>query len=93
MSDALTCAKSKRTHADAPFLGTTADDALPTYGYSPPLGDPGAAIDAAERAGLLLRDFSKAPATRDCLRITIGTPAENDILLAALESFGESGDG
>ena len=40
---------------------------------------------------VLLRHFGGD--LEDCLRITIGTPAENDILLAALENFGESGDG
>ena len=33
---------------------------------------------------ILVRDFSAAPGLADCLRITIGTPAENDEVLAAL---------
>ncbi|MEL6449174.1 MAG: histidinol-phosphate transaminase [Pseudomonadota bacterium] len=41
-------------------------------------------LDAAADAGLLLRDFSKQAATQDCLRITIGTTAQNDALIAAL---------
>ncbi|MEO1320242.1 MAG: aminotransferase class I/II-fold pyridoxal phosphate-dependent enzyme, partial [Pseudomonadota bacterium] len=41
-------------------------------------------LDAAADAGLLLRDFSKQAATQDCLRITIGTTAQNNALIAAL---------
>ena len=33
---------------------------------------------------ILVRDFSYAPGLADCLRITVGTPEENDRLLAAL---------
>ncbi|MEM7450899.1 MAG: histidinol-phosphate transaminase, partial [Pseudomonadota bacterium] len=46
--------------------------------------DPRRVLDAAADAGLLLRDFSTQMATRDCLRITIGTAAQNDTLIAAL---------
>ena len=46
--------------------------------------DPRRVLDAAADAGLLLRDFSAQAATRDCLRITIGTEAQNDTLIAAL---------
>lgn len=46
--------------------------------------DPAAVLGAAEQAGLLLRDFSRGAATQDCLRVTIGTPEQNDRLLAAL---------
>ncbi len=35
--------------------------------------------------GVLLRDFSRWPRVEGCLRVTVGTPAENDALLAALE--------
>jgi histidinol-phosphate aminotransferase len=34
--------------------------------------------------GVLVRDFSRWPGVEGCLRLTIGTPAENDALLAAL---------
>lgn len=34
--------------------------------------------------GVLVRDFSTAPRLSDCLRVTIGTAAENDEFLAAL---------
>jgi len=40
---------------------------------------------AAKAGGVLIRDFSRDPATPGCLRITIGNTAENDQLLAALE--------
>ena len=33
---------------------------------------------------ILVRDFSYAPGLADCLRLTVGTPMENDALLAAL---------
>ena len=34
--------------------------------------------------GVLVRDFSQAPRLTDCLRVTVGTPEENDRFLAAL---------
>ncbi len=34
--------------------------------------------------GILVRDFSGAPHLADCLRVTVGTPEENDAFLAAL---------
>ena len=36
------------------------------------------------KRGVLVRDFSRRPRLIGCLRITVGTPAENDLLLAAL---------
>lgn len=39
---------------------------------------------AAERSGFLLRDFSLRPRLDGCLRITIGSPDENDRLIACL---------
>ena len=36
---------------------------------------------------ILVRDFSYAPGLADCLRITIGTPEENDSVLAALAAL------
>ena len=38
---------------------------------------------------ILIRDFSSYPALKNCARITVGTAAENDALLAALRLFGE----
>jgi histidinol-phosphate aminotransferase len=34
--------------------------------------------------GILVRDFSRWPRLDECLRITVGTPEEDDKLLAAL---------
>jgi histidinol-phosphate aminotransferase len=36
--------------------------------------------------GVLVRDFSSWPGVEGCLRVTVGTPAENDVLLAALRA-------
>ncbi|MEG0096650.1 MAG: histidinol-phosphate transaminase [Raoultibacter sp.] len=35
--------------------------------------------------GVLVRDFSKAPGLTDCLRVTIGSPEENQLFLTALK--------
>jgi histidinol-phosphate aminotransferase len=51
-------------------------------------------VDADARAlwerllerGVLVRDFSKWPGIESCLRVTIGTAAENDTFLAALDA-------
>jgi histidinol-phosphate aminotransferase len=47
-------------------------------------GDAAAALAACESAGVLVRDFSRQPGLAGCLRITVGTAAENRKLLAAL---------
>jgi histidinol-phosphate aminotransferase len=47
--------------------------------------DPAAVMRAAAGAGLLLRDFSHQRATAGCIRITVGDPAQNARLLAALD--------
>jgi histidinol-phosphate aminotransferase len=36
--------------------------------------------------GVLVRDFSSWPRVEGCLRVTVGTPAENDAFLAALDA-------
>lgn len=36
---------------------------------------------------ILVRDFSYAPMLENCLRITVGTPEENDAVLAALDEL------
>ena len=38
------------------------------------------------RHGVLVRDFSSWPRVEGCLRITVGTPAENDAFLAAMNA-------
>src|SRR5690606_11086295 len=45
----------------------------------------------AER-GIVVRDVGRHPALRDCLRITVGSPQENDRLLAALAAIGPEAD-
>jgi histidinol-phosphate aminotransferase len=46
--------------------------------------DAAGAMAACESAGVLVRDFSRVPRLHGCLRITVGTTAENRRLLAAL---------
>jgi histidinol-phosphate aminotransferase len=36
--------------------------------------------------GVLVRDFSRWPRLEECLRVTVGTPSENDAFLAALRA-------
>ena len=43
------------------------------------------ALEAGKLVGLLVRDFSSTPGLANCLRISIGTPEQNERLLAALE--------
>lgn len=48
---------------------------------------PGAATVRArlrDEKSILVRDFSAAPGLADCLRITVGTPEENDKVIAAI---------
>jgi histidinol-phosphate aminotransferase len=42
-------------------------------------------LDAGKSVGLLVRDFSAAPRLAGCLRISVGTPEQNERLLAAVE--------
>lgn len=37
--------------------------------------------------GVLVRDFSAAPGLEGCLRVTIGTPEENDLFISLLRAF------
>ena len=46
--------------------------------------DAARAFAAASRSGLMLRDFSSQPRLAGCLRITVGSPEENDRLIASL---------
>lgn len=47
---------------------------------------PSKLVKAAKSGGILVRDFSWDTYTRNCLRITIGSTAQNDQLLAALNN-------
>lgn len=40
-----------------------------------------------DERSILVRDFSYAPGLADCLRITVGTPEENDAVIEALSEF------
>lgn len=46
--------------------------------------DASALVAAARDGGILVRDFSRDPLLPGCIRITVGSPADNDRLLAAL---------
>jgi histidinol-phosphate aminotransferase len=43
------------------------------------------ALEAGRAVGLLVRDFSAAPGLAHCLRVSVGTPEQNERLLAAWE--------
>ena len=47
--------------------------------------DPGAALASAHAAGLLVRDMRRGFGLSNALRITIGSPEQNDRLLASLQ--------
>lgn len=49
------------------------------------LEDAATFLATARDAGILLRDFSRDPWTPGCVRITVGTPAENDQLMRAVQ--------
>jgi histidinol-phosphate aminotransferase len=48
---------------------------------------PKAIFEALKAKGVLARDVSKYPMMENCLRISIGSPKENDRLLEALHSI------
>ncbi len=50
------------------------------------VADPGGVWQRVLDGGVLIRDFSDKPRLDGCLRVTIGTDAENDAFLAALEA-------
>jgi histidinol-phosphate aminotransferase len=50
-------------------------------------GDGRALWEALVERGVLVRDFSRWPRLDECLRITVGTPDENDRCLAALRGI------
>ena len=60
--------------SDANFVLAKIDNATALY-------------DALVDRGIIVRNRSKVTLCNDCLRITIGTPAENDALLAALKEL------
>lgn len=53
---------------------------------------PGSQLDRGLREDkILIRDFSTQPLLKDCMRVTVGTPQENDAFLAALRKTMERG--
>ena len=53
---------------------------------------PKAVFEALYRRGVLVRDVSSYPMLSRCLRISVGTPDENDTFLRALgTALGEAG--
>jgi histidinol-phosphate aminotransferase len=52
--------------------------------------DPAAVYAGLLRAGVRIRDVSGMPGLDRHLRVTVGTPAENDLFLSALEDAGRS---
>ncbi len=53
------------------------------------VADAGHLCSAAAHAGILIRNQSSQPGLADCVRISIGTPAENNSLLAFLATYQE----
>lgn len=51
------------------------------------MNEAAAFIEFAKARDVILRDFSKSEHTKDCIRISIGTPEQNDIVLGLLEEF------
>jgi histidinol-phosphate aminotransferase len=49
-------------------------------------GDAHALWQSLVDRGVLVRDFSRWPRLHDCLRVTVGTPEENDAFLTALRT-------
>ena len=60
--------------SDANFLLVRVDDADALYAYL---------LDK----GIIVRNRSRVPGCADCLRLTVGLPAENEALLNALDSY------
>ncbi|HSN69935.1 MAG TPA: hypothetical protein VLT59_00435, partial [Steroidobacteraceae bacterium] len=52
--------------------------------------DPAAAMAAARSRQLIVRDFSRYPLLEGCVRVSIGTPEQNDRLIAALTAIEEA---
>jgi len=49
--------------------------------------DPKSIYDFLVQKGIIVRDRSKVELCEGCLRVTVGTPDENDILLQTLQNF------
>ena len=60
--------------SDANFLLVRVDDADALYAY-------------LLEGGVIVRNRTRMPLCRDCLRITVGLPSENDRMLSILDSY------
>lgn len=49
--------------------------------------DPAGYMQACAAKDIILRDFSLDPATKNCLRISVGTPEQNDLLINVLSGM------
>lgn len=71
-------------------LGALGADVVPSDAnfilFAPPVGDARAVWQGLLDRSVLVRDVSSWPRLSGMLRVTVGTPAENDAFLAALES-------
>ncbi len=52
---------------------------------------PRGVFEVLYRQGILIRDVSSYPMLSRCLRVTVGTPEENDLFIAALQQILERG--
>jgi len=80
VSQALTACRAvtKIFPSDANFLLVKVDDAR-------------ALVQAMEGYGIKIRDRSAMPGIENCVRISIGTPDENNTMLSALEQYAAPG--
>ena len=60
--------------SDANFLLVRVDDADDLYNY-------------LLEKGIIVRNRNRVPGCKNCLRLTVGLPAENDALLNALDRY------
>ena len=51
------------------------------------VGDSGVAFEALLKRGILVRDVSSYPRLRNCLRVSIGSRAQNDAFLSAMKEI------
>lgn len=84
-------AERERVAAAMRGLGIRAYPSETNFLLFEPGGPPADAWRALAERGVLVRDISAVPRLRACLRVSIGTPADNDRFLDALSSYLRSG--
>jgi histidinol-phosphate aminotransferase len=82
--DALVAERHRLAEALARLPGLTVFPSGANFVLVRPDGDGRALWERLVARGVLVRDFSRWPRLDDCLRITVGTPEENDRCVAAL---------